>query len=99
MSEENGEEPEFESGKIEDQELRKPLADVLEEGNYLLVEVELPGIGKDDVRITFKDDVLTITAERGERKFHNKVLLPRGVLLKQMKISCRNGLLRTKCPK
>ena len=96
---ENGGGPEFESGKTNDREIREPLVDVFEEGDYLLVEAELPGIGKDDVSVTFGDDVLTISAERGDRKFHKKLLLPSAVSLKQMKISCRNGLLRIKCPR
>jgi len=96
---ENGEEPEFKSAKTEDQDFREPLVDVFEEGDHLLVEAELPGISKDDVKVTFQDDVLTITAERGERKFHKRVLLPRDLTVKQMKISCRDGLLRIKCPK
>ena len=96
---ENGEGPQFDLGKEEDQEFREPLVDVFEEEGYLVVEAELPGIGMDDVKVTFKNDVLTITGQRGDRKFHKKVLLPRDLSLKQTKISCRNGLLRIKCPK
>ena len=96
---ENGGGPEFESGETDNHGFREPLVDVLEEGDYLIVEAELPGIAKGDVKVTFKDDVLTITAERGDRRFHKKVLLPRDISLKKMKISCRNGVLRIKCPK
>jgi len=79
--------------------LREPLVDIFEEENYLLVEAELPGIGERDVRIEFKNDVLTVSAQHGERRFRKEVLLPRDISLKQMQMSCKNGILRIKCLK
>ena len=42
-----------------------PAVDVAEEENEYIVKVELPGINKDDVKITLEANILTI---RGEKK-------------------------------
>jgi HSP20 family protein len=88
-----------ESGRTEVQEVREPMVDVFEEDDHLLVLAELPGIGKDDVRIDVKDDVLTISAERGDKKYRKEVLLPRSVSKEKIQVSCNNGVLEIKCLK
>ena len=87
------------SGRTEVQEVREPMVDVFEEDDHLLVVAELPGIGKEDVRIDVKDDVLIISAERGEKKYRKEVLLPRSVPKEKMQVSCNNGILEIKCLK
>jgi HSP20 family protein len=87
------------SGRTEVQEVREPMVDVFEEEDHLLVLAELPGIGKEDVRIEVKDDVLTISAERGDKKYRKEVLLPRSVSKEKMQVSCNNGILEIKCLK
>jgi HSP20 family protein len=85
------------SGRTEVQEVREPMVDVFEEEDHLMVLAELPGVGKEDVRIDAKDDVLTISAERGDKKYRKEVLLPRNVSPEKMQISCNNGILEIKC--
>jgi HSP20 family protein len=87
------------SGRTEVQEVREPMVDVFEEDDHLLVLAELPGIGKEDVGIDVKDDVLTISAERGDKKYRKEVLLPRSVSKEKMQVSCNNGVLEIKCLK
>ena len=87
------------SGRTEVQEVREPMVDVFEEEDHLLVLAELPGIGKDDIKVDLKDDVLTITAERGDKKYRKEVLLPRCVPKNKMQVTCNNGVLEIKCPK
>jgi HSP20 family protein len=87
------------SGQAEVQEVREPMVDVFEEDDHMLVVAELPGIGKEDVRVDVKDDVLTISAEKGEKKYRKEVLLPRSVSKEKMQVSCNNGILEIKCPK
>jgi len=87
------------SGRTEVQEVREPMVDVFEEDEYLLVLAELPGIGKEDVRVEVKDDVLTISAERGDKKYRKEVLLPRNISKEKMQVSCNNGVLEIKCLK
>ena len=87
------------SGRTEVQEVREPMVDVFEEEDHLLVLAELPGIGKEDVRVEVKDDVLTISAERGDKKYRKEVLLPRNISKEKMQVSCNNGVLEIKCLK
>jgi HSP20 family protein len=84
------------SGKTEVQEVREPMVDVFEEDDHLLILAELPGIGKDDVRIDLEDDVLTISAEKKDKKYRKEVLLPRSVSKEKMQVSCNNGVLEIK---
>jgi len=87
------------SGRTEVQEVREPMVDIFEEEDHLLVLAELPGIGKENVRVDVKDDVLTISAERGDKKYRKEVLLPRSVSKEKMQVSCNNGVLEIKCLK
>ncbi|MBZ5546451.1 MAG: Hsp20/alpha crystallin family protein [Acidobacteriia bacterium] len=87
------------SGRTEVQEVREPMVDVFEEQDHVLVLAELPGISKDDVQVDVKDDVLTIAAERGEKKYRKEVLLPYCVSKDKIQITCNNGVLELKCPK
>jgi HSP20 family protein len=87
------------SGRTEVQEVREPMVDVFEEEDHVLVLAELPGIGKDDVKIAVKDDVLTIAAERGEKKYRKEVLLPYCISKEKIQITCNNGVLEIKCSK
>jgi HSP20 family protein len=57
----------------------------------------LPGIGNGDVGIDVEDDVLTISAERGDKKYRKEVLLPRNDSKEKMQVSRNNGVLEIKC--
>ncbi len=41
-----------------------PAVDVAEQENEMVVRMELPGVKKEDVKIVFENDVLTISGER-----------------------------------
>ena len=87
------------SGRTEVQEVREPMVDVFDEEKYLLVLAELPGTSKEDVQIELEDDVLTIAAERGDKKYRKEVLLPRSVSKEKMQVNCNNGVLEIRWPK
>ena len=87
------------SGRTEVQEVSEPMVDVFEEEDHILVLAELPGIGKDDIQVDVKDDVLTIVAERKDKKYRKEVLLPCSVPKAKMQVTCNNGVLEIKCPK
>jgi HSP20 family protein len=81
------------------QEVREPMVDVFDEQDYTLVVAEMPGIGAEDVRLDVKDDLLTIYAEKGDKKYRKEVLLPRSYPKEKMLVSCNNGILEIKCLK
>ena len=77
-------------------EIREPLVDVFDEEEHVLVVAEMPGIGQEDVDLSVRDDILTICAERGEKKYRKEVLLPASFAPEQMSHTCRNGMLEVK---
>ena len=88
-----------ESGRPVVQEVTEPAADVFEESDHTLVVAEMPGIGVEDVRLEVTDDLLTITAERGKKKYRKEVLLPGSFPREKMQVSCTNGVLEIRCVK
>lgn len=76
------------------QEVREPAVDVFEEADHVLVVAEMPGVGEDAVRLELRDDVLTISAEQGPKKYRKEVLLPGGYTA--LSHCCRNGVLEVK---
>jgi HSP20 family protein len=85
------------SGQPVVQEIREPVVDVFEEGDHTLVVAEMPGIGEEDVQLEVKDDLLTIYAEKGGKKYRKEVLLPQSYPREKMHVRCNNGVLEITC--
>jgi HSP20 family protein len=71
--------------------------DVFEEEDHVLVVAEMPGISVQDVQITVEDDLLTISAERGDKKYRKEVLLPASCAREKTQVTCNNGVVEIKC--
>jgi HSP20 family protein len=87
------------SGRTVVQEVREPVVDVFEEQDHVLVVAEMPGVSADNVQLAVEDDLLTISAERGDKKYRKEVLLPGGFAREKMQVSCNNGVVEIKCAK
>ena len=85
-----------ETGRATVHEVTEPPVDIFEEPEHVLVVVEMPGIGEEDVRLELRDDILAIAAERGSKKYRKEVLLPSSFDPAVMTHSCRNGVLEIK---
>jgi len=85
------------SGETVVQEIREPVVDVFEENDHTLVVAEMPGVSVKDVNLSVQDDLLTIYAEKGDKKYRKEILLPRAYPREKMKVSCNNGILEIKC--
>ena len=59
----------FFNTKTKTDEFWYPAVDILDEKENVVINVELPGIKKEDVSVNIEDRVLTI---KGERKFENE---------------------------
>jgi HSP20 family protein len=77
-------------------EVSEPLVDVLDENDHVLVLAEMPGVGDEDVTVDLAGDILTLHAEKGSKKYHKEIVLPREFKTEQMERSCRNGVLEVK---
>jgi HSP20 family protein len=81
------------TGRIRVHEVAEPLVDLFEEPDHVLVVAEMPGVGGDDVTLELNDDLLTIAAESGPKKYRKEVLLPAVFPPGSMTSTCRNGVL------
>lgn len=87
------------TGRTVVQEIREPVVDIFDEQDHTVVVAEMPGITEKDVQLEVEDDLLTISAARGDKKYRKEVLLPHAFLRQKMLVSCNNGVLEIKCVK
>ena len=92
-----------------------PAVDIYERKDAYLVAVELPGVGIDDIEITFEDGLLTIQGQRNaapdsseervhraERRygaFRRSITLPTHVNSDAIEASTQDGVLQIMVPK
>ena len=92
-----------------------PAADVREEQDRYIVTVDLPGLSREDVEVTFENDVLTITGERKSEfeekdskhhrqeryfgKFTRSLRFPTNANREKIAASFKNGVLEISLPK
>lgn len=79
------------------QEVREPPVDVMEEGDHILLVAEMPGIAAPDVHVDIKGDILTLSAERGDKKYRKEVLLPKPCQSQDLSVNCNNGIVEIRC--
>ncbi len=96
-------------------DVMKPLADVKETDDEVVVTMDLPGMDKGDVEISVTEDTLEVKAERKTEKeeekeeFHRKertfarcersLKLPAEVKAEEAKASLKDGVLEVHLPK
>ena len=108
----------FRGGTLEDGSLGSsvwtPAVDVEERDDEYQVKVELPGVNKDDVKITMQDNVLTIRGEKKQEKesknsnyhrversygsFQRSFTLPTSVKHDKIEASYKEGILTIGLP-
>jgi HSP20 family protein len=92
-----------------------PVMDVSETDDNVLASIELPGMNKDDIKVSVHDDVLTVTGEKKQEKtetrkgidrversygyFKRSVVLPVGVDTSKVKAAFKDGILQVTLPK
>ena len=92
-----------------------PVVDIAERKDAYVVTAELPGVGTEDLEITFQDGLLTIQGERhpapdttgekvhrAERRygaFRRSITLPRHVQADMIEASAQDGILQILVPK
>lgn len=92
-----------------------PLTDVMEEDEKVVVTTDLPGVDREDVELNLKDNVLVISAGKGneeeaekegylrkERSFmryYREIPLPNGVTEEGATAQLKNGVLTINLPK
>jgi HSP20 family molecular chaperone IbpA len=77
----------------------KPLVDVLEGNDDIVVVAEFAGFSREDLRIHLKDQRLTLSAEALDRKFHKSLNLPKRVIPSAICTTYKNGVLEIRLKK
>jgi len=85
--------PNMLGGGVSVKEEREPLVDVIKGTEEVRVVAEVPGVSKEDLRVTANEDSVTIDSITGEPHYHKRVDLPDAVDPKTAKSTYRNGIL------
>jgi HSP20 family protein len=72
---------------------REPLADVLTTNGEVQVIVELPGVAKNDIKLTGTEESIIVSVDTAKRKYYKKLELPVKVNPKTAKSKYTNGVL------
>jgi HSP20 family protein len=80
-------------GGLAVKEEREPLVDVIKGKDELRVVAEVPGVDKQDLRLTADESSLTIESITGQPRYHKRVDLPEIVDPKTAKSTYKNGIL------
>jgi HSP20 family protein len=79
--------------KLDLKEKREPLVDVLTTDDEVKIIVELPGVSKDDIKLTGTEDSLAVSVDTTERKYYKKLGLPAKADPKTAESKYINGVL------
>jgi HSP20 family protein len=93
----------------------KPLVDIFDKEDAIIIHAELAGVKKEDVSIEVKDNVLTLKGERIETReinedkfyrkertfgsFHRAFTLPTAINPEKIKATFKDGILEIEIPK
>jgi HSP20 family protein len=83
----------FRKPELDVAEEREPLTDVLDTNGNIKVIIELPGVSKDDIKLTGTEKTLTVSVDTADRKYFKKLDLPVRVNHETAKSHYRNGVL------
>ena len=83
-------------GLLPTSDTRQPIVDTIVDENEKVVKLiaEMPGVEKTDVQIVVENKVVSISAERDQKKYHAKVPLKNKVDENSAKASYKNGILQ-----
>ena len=72
---------------------REPLVDVIKGDGEIRVIAEVPGVAKEELKVTADENTVTIESIAGEQRYHKRIDLPDAVDPKTAKSTYKNGIL------
>lgn len=83
-------------GLLPNSDTREPIVDTIVDEKEKVVKLiaEMPGVEKTDVKIVVDNNVVDVSAEHGEKKYHVKVPLKHKADENSAKASYKNGILQ-----
>lgn len=97
------------------EDTREPLTDIMDEGEDLVALMELPGVNKDEIKVSTTTDTLKVRVDKREEKeqgdenyfyrerryggYFKAISLPSEVIPDKVKASYKNGVLEVRMKK
>jgi len=72
---------------------REPLTDVIDCDDYISITLEIPGVEKDEIDLTVKEDKVSISVDTNNRRYFKEIPLSAKVNPNTSKATYRNGVL------
>lgn len=72
---------------------REPLADITTTGNEVKVILEMPGVGKENIKINAYESTLDVRSDDPQRKYHEVIELPAEADVETARSIYKNGIL------
>src|SRR5688500_4540686 len=85
--------PNLRGGGISVKGEREPLVDVIKGEGEIRVVAEVPGVAKEDLKVTADENTVTIESLSGDQRYHKRIDLPEVVDPKTAKSTYKNGIL------
>ncbi len=85
-------------GLMQQSAVRQPLVDTSfdEKDNSFTITAELPGITKQDIKLEISQGIVTIHAEKGDKRYHTEVPVDEELDADTAKATYTNGILELK---
>ena len=77
----------------------KPLIDIFQENNYIIIVAEIAGFNRETLKIHVKNQKLTLSAKSKDRRYYKSLNLPKVVIPDVMYTKFKNGVLEIKLKK
>jgi len=78
---------------------REPLVDIVDTEKEIKVISELPGVAKEEIKLSGTPEKLTISVDTPQRKYYKQIDIPSKIDPKKAKTSYKNGVLEVTLPK
>jgi HSP20 family protein len=78
---------------------REPLVDIVDTEKEIKVIAELPGVAKEEIKLSGTPEKLTISVDTPQRKYYKQIDIPSKIDPKKAKTSYKNGVLEVTLPK
>lgn len=77
----------------------KPLIDIFQENNWITIVAEIAGFNKETLKISVKDQKITLSAKSKDRRYYKSLNLPKEVIPNDIHTTFKNGVLEIKLKK
>lgn len=89
--------PEEKGFKVE--ESWEPIVDLFDEGEKLIIVVEIPGVNENRIKLALKGDILLLDGEGLKRRYQKEIILPWAPREESLKFNYRHGILEIQLTK